>query len=190
MCFGSADKNIGLCICKTNDLSAGDGESYSFLARIGELKVRGIAILQGTAKGRTQVRDGAQLQMQTNTSIPPKDNMWRGPITLSTGALHDGQNSMLIKQGKGTLQFTKNGDKFSNVIYKDSTGAIIRLIPVPAGTQGAPRPDCKYPLPDACFGTADKSIGLCICKPNNISNGKGPYTFALNDGRSYVQGNF
>jgi hypothetical protein len=91
-------------------------------------------------------------------------------LHLASG-LKEGQNSMLIKEGKGTLQFTKSGDRFSNVSFKDSAGVVTRLVPVPAGTQGAPKPECKYPLPDACFGTADKNIGLCICKPSDISAG-------------------
>ncbi|MEO6253906.1 MAG: hypothetical protein ABIO79_11395 [Ferruginibacter sp.] len=92
-------------------------------------------------------------------------------IILDAASLKDGQNSMLIKEGKGILQFTKNGDRFTNVSFKDSAGVVRRLTPVPAGTQGAPKPECKYPLPDACFGTADKNIGLCICKPGDISGG-------------------
>ncbi len=115
----------------------------------------------------TVVLNGGQLEVQ----IKGGDNIWTGPIVLDNASLKEGQNTMIIKQGKGTLQFTKSGDRFSNVNFKDSTGVITRLISVPVGTQGAPKPECKYPLPDACFGTADKNIGLCICKPTDISTG-------------------
>lgn len=104
-------------------------------------------------------------------------------MILDAASLKEGQNSMLIKQGKGTLQFTKNGNRFSNVSFKDSAGVVTRLVPVPAGTQGAPKPECKFPLPDACFGTADKNIGLCICKPGDISGG---YTISF---RRKIPGN-
>ena len=102
---------------------------------------------------RTVVQNGSQLEI------------------LDAASLKEGQNSMLIKEGKGTLQFTKSGDRFTNVSFKDSAGVVIQLTPAAAGTQGAPKPACKYPLPDACFGTADKNIGLCICKPSDISGG-------------------
>jgi len=118
-----------------------------------------------SAQAGTQVQSGAQLQLKSG------DILWNGPIILTSTSLKDGQNSMLIKQGKGTLQFTKSGDRFSNVSFKDSAGVVTRLVPTPAGTQGAPKPECKNPLPDACFGTADKSIGLCMCKPSDISGG-------------------
>ena len=100
-----------------------------------------------------------------------------------TAKLKEGEYSMLIKQGKGTLQFTKSGDRFTNVSFKDSVGVVTRLTPVPAGTQGVPKPECKYPLPDACFGTANKSIGLCICKPTDISLG---YNISFSYARKHI----
>jgi hypothetical protein len=128
-------------------------------------------------QGSTKVRNGAQLQVQGG------HNVWNGPIILNATSLKDGPNSMLIKEGKGTLQFTKSGDRFSNMSFKDSAGIVTRLVPVPAGTQGAPKPECKYPLPDACFGTADKNIGLCICKPTDISAG---YTISFYYVRKHI----
>lgn len=91
-----------------------------------------------------------------------------------------GAQSVPVPGGKGTLKFTKQGDKFTNVVFIDAAGKTHRLQPVKPGTNGAPDPGCKYPLPDACFGTADKNIGMCMCKPTDLtSNGGGEYSISL-----------
>ena len=78
------------------------------------------------------------------------------------------------------MKFDKTGDRFSNVVYTDAAGKQFRLAPVRPGTAGAPQPSCKYPLPDACFATADKNIGMCLCKPTDkTSAGGGEYTISL-----------
>ena len=92
-------------------------------------------------------------------------------LLMLTGTMKEGMNSMLVKEGKGTLQFVKKGDSYADVIFTDENGKVIRLMPATGGTNGAPTPECKTKLPDACFGSADKNIGMCICKPDNISNG-------------------
>ncbi len=83
----------------------------------------------------------------------------------------EGQNTVNLANGKGTVKFDVRGDKFTNVVYTDASGKSTRLIPQRGGTAGAPKQDCKFPIPDACFGTADKSIGLCMCRPTNLSAG-------------------
>ena len=91
-----------------------------------------------------------------------------------------GAQSVQVPGGKGTLKFTKQGDKFTNVVFIDANGKTHRLQPMQPGTNGAPDPGCKYPLPDACFGTADKNIGMCMCKPTDLtSNGGGEYSISL-----------
>jgi hypothetical protein len=74
-------------------------------------------------------------------------------------------------KGRGTLTFFKKGNSFSYVIYKDAAGKSTRLEPARGGTNGAPKPECKTKLPDACFSSPDKNIGMCICKPGNLSTG-------------------
>ena len=97
-------------------------------------------------------------------------------LNLSAEKIKEGINTV-TKTGQGTLTFIKKGDSFSEVMYKDAAGVSTRLIPTPAGTGGAPNPECKTKLPDACFGTANKSIGMCICRPGKIS--KGGYTLTF-----------
>ena len=99
-----------------------------------------------------------------------------GDLNLSAGKIKEGVNTV-TKAGQGTLTFVKKGDSFSEVIYKDAAGISTRLIPTPAGTGGAPNPECKTKLPDACFGTANKSIGMCICRPGSIPTGVYTLTF-------------
>lgn len=94
--------------------------------------------------------------------------------------LNEGANSIsLNKEGQGTLQFTKTGERFTNVIYIDSFNRSHVLLPVKPGTGGAPQAECKHTLPDACFATADKNIGLCICKSTDLSLGEEKYNFSV-----------
>lgn len=81
-----------------------------------------------------------------------------------------GENSVKIPQGSVTF-FIDGAGKVTKAYYQDLLGRSTQLIPVKRGTSGVPDTECKYPLPDGCFGTADKSIGLCICKPSDISSG-------------------
>lgn len=91
----------------------------------------------------------------------------------------DGNNIVQVPDGKGTLKFTKRGDTFSDVIYIDAAGKESRLSPVKAGTGGAPKPNCKWPIPDACYSIPNnQTIGMCICKPTELSNGK-EYSISL-----------
>jgi len=87
----------------------------------------------------------------------------------------EGAQTIQVPGGKGTVQIIKRGSKFLNVVFTDAAGKVFRLAPVKPGTGGA----CKYPLPDACFGTADKNIGMCICKPTDLSNGGGEYMIGM-----------
>jgi len=99
-----------------------------------------------------------------------------GDVNFSAGKMKEGLNTV-TKLGQGTITFIKKGDSYSEVVFKDAAGVSTRLISTPAGTGGAPNPACKTKLPDACFGTANKSIGMCICRPGNIS--KGGYTLTF-----------
>ncbi|MBC7874747.1 MAG: hypothetical protein H7Y01_12160 [Ferruginibacter sp.] len=91
-----------------------------------------------------------------------------------------GSVSLLVPGNRGTVAFTRQGDRFTNVVFTDATGKIYQLTSSRPGTNGAPKPTCETPLPDACFGTADKNIGMCICKPGNLSSGgDGEYLIGL-----------
>ena len=81
--------------------------------------------------------------------------------------------STITKVGTGTLSFVKSGHRFSNVVYTDANGKSSRLTPSSGPSAGAPKLPCNNPIPDACFGTADKSIFLCMCRPTNLSGGGG-----------------
>ncbi|MEO6541994.1 MAG: hypothetical protein ABIN74_13410 [Ferruginibacter sp.] len=93
--------------------------------------------------------------------------------TSATGA-----QTVVVPNRKGTLKFVKNGNKFTDVVFIDAAGKSHRMIPAQSGSNGAPSPSCKYPLPDACFATADKNIGMCMCKPTDL-NSNSPYTVTL-----------
>lgn len=85
----------------------------------------------------------------------------------------EGKNTVRVPNDNGTLTFVKRGDRFSDVVYTDAAGKATRLAPMQPGTGGAPKPPCKYPIPDACFGIPNnQSIGMCICKPTDLSSGE------------------
>src|SRR4051812_28194918 len=79
--------------------------------------------------------------------------------------LVEGTNSLPLPGNKGTYKFVKQGSSFSNVVFVDPTGRSQTLKPS-AGINA----ECKSPLPAPCFGTADKTVGLCICKPASDGN--------------------
>lgn len=90
-----------------------------------------------------------------------------GVLNFNAGKMKEGANT-LTKAGEGTLQFVKKGNSFSEMIFKDEAGTTTRLIPTPAGTGGAPNLENKTKSPDTCFGTANKSFGVCATKSGNI----------------------
>lgn len=82
--------------------------------------------------------------------------------------LTQGENS--VKVPRGTVKFFIDGvDRVTNVVFLDLLGRATQMSPAKGGTNGAPKPECKYKLPDACFSSPDKSIGLCICRPDALS---------------------
>jgi hypothetical protein len=90
-----------------------------------------------------------------------------------------GSQTVQVPGGKGTLKFDRRGDKFTNVVFIDAAGQTFRMTPGKP-TNGAPATPCKYPIPDACFATENKNIGMCMCKPTDLtSNGGGEYTITL-----------
>lgn len=103
----------------------------------------------------------------------------QGDVILSGVNLKEGTNRMQTKELLGTLLFVKSGNTFSDVIFTDEAGKSTRLTPARGGTDGAPTPTCKTKLPDACFSSPDKNIGMCICKPGDITNGDEVYTIKV-----------
>ncbi|NBA87754.1 hypothetical protein GVN16_18440 [Emticicia sp. CRIBPO] len=100
-------------------------------------------------------------------------------VIISSVKLKEGANTVQIPNGKGTVRFVKRGESFSNVVIQDAAGKIQRLNPNDGTTEGAPTPVCKCPLPDACFATADKNIGLCMCKACDLSAGDNGWSLAI-----------
>lgn len=96
-----------------------------------------------------------------------------------TVRMSDGTNVVTLPDGRGTITLQKSGNMFSGVMYTDAAGAVTRLAPNSGGTGGAPRPVCKYPLPDACFGMPSQNIGMCICGPKDITSGTREYNIGL-----------
>lgn len=93
-------------------------------------------------------------------------------VLISSVRMKEGANTVQIPNGRGTIRFVKRGQSFSNVIFQDAAGKIERLNPNDGSTESAPTPVCKCPLPDACFGTANKNIGLCMCKACDLTIGE------------------
>lgn len=82
--------------------------------------------------------------------------------------LVDGNNSVTIPDGQGTIKFTKRGDKITDVVYTDAAGKTSRM---QASQVVGPKP-CKCPIPDACYSIPNnQSIGMCICKACDLSSG-------------------
>jgi hypothetical protein len=94
-------------------------------------------------------------------------------LIVSSIKAKDGKNTVRLADNKGTVEFSKRGNKFSDVVYIDPAGKSTRLVPVPAGTRNLPKPPCQYPIPDACFAIPNSSkIGMCMCKPTDLSSGE------------------
>lgn len=100
-------------------------------------------------------------------------------VLISSVKIKEGTNTFPAPNNKGTVKFVKRGDTFTDVFYIDAAGKSTRLEPTRGGANGAPKPECKTTLPDACYGSANKNIGLCICKPGNLSNGTETYNIGL-----------
>ncbi len=86
--------------------------------------------------------------------------------------LSEGLNTVQVPNGRGIIRFVKRGDSFSNMTFQDATGKIERITPNDGSTDGAPTPECKCPMPDACYSTPNKNIGLCMCKPCELTSGE------------------
>jgi hypothetical protein len=142
-CFATADKNIGMCICKPTNLTS---NQYG----VSLLLPAGIRVVPPTGTAMKITLEDVLI-----SSVKPKE----------------GQNTIPVPNGRGTIKFVKRDGKISDVVFTDAAGKSTKLNPVQPGTNGAPQPSCKFPIPDACFGTADKNIGMCMCKPTNLSNG-------------------
>jgi len=104
-----------------------------------------------------------------------------GDLDFKAGKMKEGVNTV-TKAGQGTLQFVKKGNSFSEVVFKDEAGNTTKLVPTPAGTGGTPNLVNKTTAPDNCFGTANKSFGLCVTRSGNIYTvtfyGSGVYKWA------------
>src|SRR6185436_341614 len=98
--------------------------------------------------------------------------------SYSVQGIKEGLNTITLPEGNGTLTFTKSGNTYRGVTYVNN--GTLNLEPTAGGANGAPKPECKTTLPDACFSSPDKNIGMCICKPDKLSAGTTPtYTLAF-----------
>ncbi|MEO6253909.1 MAG: hypothetical protein ABIO79_11410 [Ferruginibacter sp.] len=137
-----------------------------------------ILVLGITIKVNAQVHDISITKVTTTGD-------GQGDVILFLPGLKEGTNRLMAKELKGTLTFVKNGNTFSDVIFKDDAGRSTRLTPTRGGSNGAPKPECKTTLPDACFSSPDKKIGMCLCKPGNLTNG-GEETYTVKFYQTYL----
>jgi len=100
-------------------------------------------------------------------------------VMISSVKAKDGANTVPVPGNRGTVKFTKRGNIITNVIFTDAAGKSVKLEPTSGAANGGTKPSCKCPIPDACFGTADKNVGMCICKPCDLSNGEETYSIGL-----------
>ena len=100
-------------------------------------------------------------------------------VMVSSVKIKEGTNTFPVPNNKGTVKFVKRGGTFTDVFYVDAAGKSTKLETTRGGANGAPKPECKTTLPDLCFGNVDKNIGICICKPGNLSNGTETYNIGL-----------
>lgn len=136
-----------------------------------------------TITGTINAQNRATDVKNSTTDIPTsaKKEGFKDWIEIPSSGMgaSNGSKTVVVPGGRGTLQFTNNDDKISNVVYIDPAGKRFNLLPSKPGTNGAPQPSCKYPLPDACFATSDKSIGMCMCKPTDLTSNTDGYTIGL-----------
>jgi hypothetical protein len=112
------------------------------------------------------VAGSVNAQDRAANSTKPKGKVVYQDLHFTTGV-----NTIQLAGGAILTCRKSGGDAFSEVVYTDAAGKKFKLVPTTGGTTGAPQPPCKFPLPDACFATADKSVYMCVCKPTDLSNG-------------------
>jgi hypothetical protein len=91
--------------------------------------------------------------------------------SFSWGATNaTGPQTVVIPNGRGTLKFDKNGDKFTNMVFiepttlKNHRALLVNTFPHPNMKDA-----CKYRLPNGSFETADKTIAISICKETKLA---------------------
>jgi len=137
------------------------------------------ALFMFAATGSVWAQGVSEVVVTKSRPTEDKKDKWIEIESFSWGATNAaGAQTVVVPKGKGILKFEKNGNRFTNVVFIDASGRSHQLQPAAAGTNGAPKPACKYLLPDACFATADKNIGMCMCKPTDL-NSNSPYTVTL-----------
>jgi len=127
-----------------------------------------ILVLVTTTKVSAQIHDISVSKIKVTKDVQGDG---KGDVIIITPSLLKGTNRMQVKELKGTLIITTDGSSFSEVIFKDDAGKSTRLTATRGETNGASRPECKSKLPDACFSSPDKNIGMCICRPDDLSTG-------------------
>ncbi len=125
----------------------------------------------------TALAHTASSQTLENRPVPAKKITLQDAL-ISGIKTKDGSNTVQVPNGKGTLTFVRRGEKFSNVVFKDAAGKVIRLTPQNGSTGNLPQ-TCKYKLPDACFGSDTYNVFMCICRPNEFADANDPVTIGL-----------
>jgi len=95
---------------------------------------------------------------------------------ISSITVKEGKNTLLTKHGKGTLEFVKSGERFSNINFKDAQGRSHTLTAVPANTPGLRKPDCTSATQLTCFVSKNKDIAVFICKQDPLAGQPGTLT--------------
>lgn len=117
-------------------------------------------------------------QVKTNTGEGTAMKYELKDVLISSVKIKEGQNTVPVPDNGGTIKFTSRGKTITNVSYTDVAGKTTRLQPGTGAANGAPKPKCDCPLPDACFeGTG--SIIMCMCKPCDLSNGNDGVSISL-----------
>jgi hypothetical protein len=110
-----------------------------------------------------------KVSAQIGATAPQTSKTTLEESLISGVTLREGVNRIPVPNGRGTIQITKRGDRFSDVVYTDAAGKATRLAPNSGSAENLPKTPCKNKLPDACFGSASLNAVMCLCRPTNLS---------------------
>jgi hypothetical protein len=110
-----------------------------------------------------------KVSAQIGTTATQTSKITLEECLISGVTLREGINRVPVPNGRGTIQITKTGDRFSDAVYTDAAGKATRLAPNNSSTENLPKTPCKNKLPDACFGSASLNAVMCLCRPTNLS---------------------
>ena len=84
----------------------------------------------------------------------------------------EGRNSVILKNGAGTLTFFVRNNEVANATVQDAAGKLLRFEASDESEAGAPAPECKQ-CARYIYNKETMSV-IILCMPCNISAGSNP----------------